>query len=69
VGVVILIVVDAGRLGRAAGKPHVDPQGNLVKALVTSYVKIMSEREVIGVEAIVDNIMDTMDDVYIHNSC
>jgi hypothetical protein len=32
-------------------------------------VKIMSEREVIGVEAIVDNIIDTMDDVYIHDRC
>jgi hypothetical protein len=32
-------------------------------------VKIMSEREVIGVEALVDKIMDTMDDVCIHDRC
>jgi hypothetical protein len=35
-----------------------------IKAIAMKTVKIMSERKVIGIGAIVDKNMDTLDDVY-----
>jgi hypothetical protein len=41
----------------------------LLPLVLGSGVKIMSEREVIRIEAILNSILDTMDDVCIHDRC